>query len=166
MTFAISDLSDTVLVTATAYLHPGHSFVSEVPTEVTTILGSCVAVCVWDEVAGIGGLTHYLLPHPLGKETARSRFGVSAIADLLDAVVARGARAARLKAKVFGGSAMNATLATRGTDIGAKNVQLALNAMRERSIVVVTSDTGGSAGRKLLFRTHDGSAWIKYLGAR
>ena len=47
----------------TVYLHPGQVFVSPDPTEVTTILGSCVAVCVFDPVLRLGGTNHYLLPH-------------------------------------------------------------------------------------------------------
>ncbi|HEX6770065.1 MAG TPA: chemotaxis protein CheD, partial [Candidatus Binatia bacterium] len=69
---------------ATAYLHPGQLFVAADSYAVTTILGSCVAVCLWDPVTRIGGINHFLLPTFSGQGIASPRFGNIAIKDLLD----------------------------------------------------------------------------------
>ena len=57
------------------YLHPGQLVVSAAPCSVSTILGSCVAVCVWDEETGIGGMNHFLLPNFAGRGLSSARFG-------------------------------------------------------------------------------------------
>lgn len=147
-----------------AYLHPGHSLIATAPTVVTTILGSCVSVCLWDEERGIGGLTHYLLPRPGTVRGEAARFGTTAIGQLVDQLRQLGAT--QLSAKIFGGSSMSSALAAAGRDLGTQNAAVAHQALRELHIPIVAQDTGGSSGRKLLFHTDDGSAFVKYLEAR
>lgn len=145
------------------YLHPGRSFVATAPTVVTTILGSCVSVCLWDENAHIGGLTHYLLPDPIGPGDP-ARFGTTAIVDLVDQLRRIGAMS--LVAKVFGGSSMNSALAAAGRDLGTRNSEVACEMLRTLGVSIVARDVGGVHGRKLLFQTDDGMAWIKRLEKR
>lgn len=150
-----------------AYVHGGQSFVAAEPTIVTTILGSCVSVCFFDAAAEIGGITHYVLPRPLmGAAMPPPKIGTVAIPQLFESLVAIGASPARLCAKVFGGASMHA--ASRGTarDLGHQNALVAMEVLARLSICVVASDTGGAHGRKLVFHTDDGSAWIKYLEGR
>ena len=77
---------------ATAYLHPGQLFVSANSYAVTTILGSCVAVCLWDPVTQIGGINHFLLPTFSGEGIASPRFGNFAIKELLDQLAQLGSQ--------------------------------------------------------------------------
>jgi len=135
------------------YLHPGRSFVATAPTIVTTILGSCVSVCLWDEDARIGGLTHYLLPDPIGPGDP-ARFGTTAILNLVDQLHCAGA--ANFVAKIFGGSSM-------GSALGARNVDVAREMLHTLEVAIVACDVGGAFGRKLLFQTDDGEAWVKRL---
>ncbi len=146
------------------YLHPGQSLIATVPTVVTTILGSCVSVCLWDETRALGGLTHYLLPQPVGAQLDSARFGATAIPQLAQQLQSRGAT--RLTAKIFGGAAMNSALSASGRDLGTKNAAIAAELLDRLGIPVAAVDTGGSSGRKLLFHTDDGTALVKYLGAR
>ena len=83
-----------------AYLHAGHMVVSSDPCRVTTVLGSCVAVGLWDPTSGVGGVNHFLLPQ--GSESAR--FGNVAVRTLIREVVAAGGRRRSLQAKLFGGA--------------------------------------------------------------
>jgi chemotaxis protein CheD len=88
---------------AQVYLHPGQLAVASKPTAITTVLGSCVAVCIHDPVAGVGGMNHFLLPHHVERERS-ARFGTVAIPDLVSAVLRAGAKRVSLVAKVFGGA--------------------------------------------------------------
>ena len=166
----MSDLSATLMQNEPAagvdrkYLHPGHSFHSLTPAIVTTILGSCVSVCLWDDVRGVGGLTHYLLPTPLNGRVEASRFGTTAIPQLIEQLRALGAR--HLSAKIFGGSAINAALAAEGRDLGTRNVEVAVETLEAHRIAIVAKDVGGSSGRKLVFQTDSGHVWIKRLEAQ
>ncbi|HEY0142477.1 MAG TPA: chemotaxis protein CheD [Thermoanaerobaculia bacterium] len=146
------------------YLHPGHSTVSVEPALVTTILGSCVSVCLWDDRLRIGGITHYLLPQPISGAADPARFGSTAIRAIAAELTGYGAT--KLVAKVFGGSTMNSALATTGRDLGSQNVAMAAEELQALGIPVTASDTGGPIGRKLIFQTDDGTAWVKFLERR
>ncbi len=56
------------------HLQPGEIFVSGNGTSITTLLGSCVAVCLWDEKKKIGGMNHVILPKNRDDESPSSRF--------------------------------------------------------------------------------------------
>jgi chemotaxis protein CheD len=108
----------------------------------------------------VGGLNHYLLPHPVNGAAASSRFGLPAITSLLAEVRRLGA-GPRLTAKVFGG--MQSTMRSIHDDLGRANADLAFRILQEEGIPVVARDTGGARGRKLIFRVPSGEAWVKYL---
>ncbi len=143
------------------YLHAGQLAVAAEPTAITTILGSCVAVCLFDPVARIGGMNHYLLPHHVERERS-PRFGTVAIPELVARVLAAGARSAALQAKVFGGASLIG--AFRGSrNLGEENARLAARLLADAGIPVLDRDVGGTRGRKLIFHVDDGSAWVRTL---
>lgn len=143
------------------YLHAGDLAVAKKPTAVVTILGSCVAVCLWDPDSGVGGVNHYLLPFHVEREKS-ARFGSVAIPRLVEEVITAGADPRRLKAKVFGGASVIAAF-DRGRRLGDENARLALDTLRTLGIPVVEQDVGGTKGRKLVFHCDDGAAWIRIL---
>ncbi|MSP37959.1 MAG: chemotaxis protein CheD [Deltaproteobacteria bacterium] len=145
------------------YLHPGQLFASRQSHAVTTILGSCVAVCLWDAVKKIGGINHYLLPAFTGDGVASPRFGNVAIAELIEQLTALGCRKRDLQAKLFGGACVIAAFRNRATHLGWENVQTAEKILEREDIPVIGQDIGGDKGRKLIFHTDDGSAWVKRL---
>ena len=145
------------------YLHPGQLVATREPAVVTTILGSCVAVCLWDEVAGAGGVNHYLLPEGPGTDTGALRFGNVATEALIDRLLRLGAQRGRLRAKVFGGACISASFTGQTPHLGATNVARALDVLAREGLRVDARDTGGRRGRKLLFQTDDGVAWVKEL---
>lgn len=151
-----------------AYVHPGHSFAADAPTVITTILGSCVSVCLFDERIRIGGITHYVLPRPLGGTTRleTGKIGTLAVHALVNELMSLGARRERMTAKVFGGASMLAQVTNTARDLGAQNAAIGLEILSELRIRVVAQDVGGTRGRKLVFQTDDGAAWIKYLESR
>ncbi|MFZ5723461.1 MAG: chemotaxis protein CheD [Pseudomonadota bacterium] len=148
-----------------AYLMPGAVHVSSVPVRCTTILGSCVALCLFDVAAGVGGLNHFLLP---GAAPARDpeplRWSDDACDFLYERVIAAGASACRLQVKVFGGAAVGMPVNAGSLRIGERNVEAVLSMLQRRRLPApLASDVGGAAGRKLVFEAHTGRAWVKVL---
>lgn len=146
------------------YVHPGGLVASREPAAITTILGSCVSVCLWDCRLGQGGLNHYLLPHWAGPHVASpQRFGNVALEELVDALLDLGSRRADLLARVYGGACVLEAFRARGEHLGAANVALARRFLRQASIAIVDEDVGGWRGRHLTFQTDDGSARVRIL---
>ena len=134
------------------YLAPGQLFASGDHVQVTTILGSCVAVCLFDNEAEVGGVNHFLLPHGTPPSP---RFADHATTLLLQRVLALGAERGHLRAKLFGGASA----------LGACNVEVARERLAAERIPVVAEDTGGDLGRKLIFEVQTGSAWVRAIDA-
>ena len=90
------------------------------------------------------------------------RFGNVAIGSLIENLTTLGCDVANLKAKVFGGASVMGSR-SRTDLLGSRNVRMAFGALEEEGISIVGADTEGSSGRKLIFRTDDGSSWVKRL---
>jgi chemotaxis protein CheD len=146
-----------------AYLHAGHILVSRDPCRITTVLGSCVAVGIWDDITHVGGLNHFLLPHRLPTGAASPRFGNIAVRALVEGVIAAGGRRQSLQAKVFGGACVLRAFREGGWHLGSKNVEVARSMLLEEGIPIAAEDVEGPRGRKLIFQTHDGAAWVRSL---
>jgi chemotaxis protein CheD len=143
------------------YLFPGQVMVAAQDCRVTTILGSCIAVALHDWSRRLGGMNHFLLPRG-PRDSDSARFGEVALPRLLNELIALGASRTDLVAKVFGGASVLAPAAVR-RDIGRANAEIALAFLAAERIRVVAQHTGGTQGRKLVFRTSDGVVWLKSL---
>jgi chemotaxis protein CheD len=144
----------------TCYLQPGQLLICSEPTTVTTILGSCVSVCLWDRRKATGAINHYLLPR--GYEEKSLRCGPIAIARLIGEMRALGSGPGDLQAKLFGGAWILATR-QRENHIGALNVRLARDELAREGIPIAAEDVGGNRGRKIVFHTESGIALVKKL---
>ncbi len=142
------------------YLHPGQVHASADPSSVVTVLGSCVAVCLFDLQSGVGGMNHFLLPHATIRDQT-PRFGGIAMARLLEQVLELGASRGRLRAKIFGGACIIDAFKSRS--LGTENVEVAVKALREAGVPVLERDVGGRHGRKVVFHTDTGAAWVRAL---
>ena len=150
----------TIIDLPSRYLFPAEIFVASEPTMVSTVLGSCVAVCLWDSRFAIGGMNHYLLPLWNGDGLATPKYGNIAIRQLVEKVIAKGAERKNMQAKIFGGAAMWSN--TEGLfAIGLRNIELAQQQLKELQIPVVASDVGGMLSRKIFFNTDDGSVLLR-----
>jgi len=146
------------------FLYPGQLFVSREPAVVTTILGSCAALCLWDRHKKIGGMNHYLLPEGDEVGAKRLRYGNIANPELLRELLALGCEIKHLQAKVFGGSSAFAADPTQS--LGARNVQLAEEFVHNAGIRLVAKEVSGKHGRRLIFHTHDGVTVIRDFSNR
>jgi chemotaxis protein methyltransferase CheR len=128
----------------------GEIYVSDEPVWITTLLGSCVAVCLFDEVAGVAGMNHFMLPTPREPSSDCNRYGVHSMELLINSLMAHGADRRRMKAKVFGGCS------TVGNDfayIGINNVDFAINFLEIEGIPVVAQFTNQGTGMYIEFHT-------------
>ncbi len=124
----------------------------------STILGSCVAACVRDVDAGIGGMNHFLLPGDTS--TDGLRYGVQSMELLINALLRAGARRDRLEAKLFGGARIVAGL----SDIGAQNVKFAQRFLSDEGIAYAGGSLGGTQARRIQYWPYDGRARQTYIG--
>ena len=123
-------------------------------TVLTTILGSCVAACMSDPVAGVGGMNHFLLPGEDSDDTDSLRYGVHAMELLVNGLLKLGARRGRLEAKLFGGARV-----VRGlSDVGRQNAEFAERFLRNEGIQSAGGDLGGQCARRIQFWAADGRA--------
>ena len=145
------------------YLYPGRIFTSVEPMVVSTILGSCVAVCLWDPSAAVGGINHFLLPSNPSRGASDPRYGDTAMTRLIDSMVERGAATRRLVAKIVGGASVLDAFAGARKSIGDQNVAIAREFLSRLDIRITGDQTGGRKGRKLLFHTGNGTAYVKEI---
>ncbi|MGZ3376053.1 MAG: chemotaxis protein CheD [Phenylobacterium sp.] len=118
----------------------------------TTILGSCVAACVRDPVAGVGGMNHFLLPGESGGEGLR--YGVQSMELLVNALLRRGARRDRLEVKLFGGARLIDGL----TDVGSQNAAFAERFVRDEGLQAAGGSLRGSQARRIQYWPVSGRA--------
>jgi len=145
------------------YLHPGQLFASTEPTVITTILGSCVGVCLWDPVLKAGALNHFLLPYGKGEGAAALRFGNLSMENLIRKMDLMGCSRENIQAKIFGGGCVIQAFRDEGQHLGLKNIEIAKKVLKEEKIRIAGEDVGGRNGRKLIFHTEDGTVWVKLL---
>ncbi|OYU69125.1 MAG: chemotaxis protein CheD [Alphaproteobacteria bacterium PA2] len=125
-----------------------HYVTSDPDVVLTTILGSCVAVCLRDVANGIGGMNHFLLPEGPSDGTGESRrYGAFAMELLINDVLKMGGMRRNLEGKLFGGARMSSGL----TDIGAKNAAFAEQFMADEGIDVVSRSLGGFEARRIQY---------------
>jgi chemotaxis protein CheD len=146
----------------THFLYPSSLFASNEPHIVSTILGSCVAVCLFDATTKIGGINHYMLPFWNGQGLASPKYGNIAIERLLKKMIALGCKKSNIRAKVFGGGEVIETNIAQ-FKIGQRNIELAMEALDDLKIPIVAKSVGGKLGRKIEFNTETGEVKQKYI---
>jgi chemotaxis protein CheD len=159
---------DREFATEAVKILPGEYFATADATAISTLLGSCVSVCLYDRVSGVGGMNHFLLPELRqgGKAvrcagdctaTCCARYGSCAIELLLQRLEQLGASRARLEAKLFGAGRMMAGM----VDIGGKNAAFAREHLQGVGIPVVASDLGERSPRRIIFFPATGQVFVK-----
>lgn len=144
------------------YLYPGNIFASADPHLVTTILGSCISVCLFDPVVAIGGINHYMLPLWNGEGLASPRYGNIAITRLVEKLERLGCKWHRLEAKVFGGGEV--LRITRGSiNVSERNIIFAKDILGQMKIPIIAIDVGGKTGRRIVMNSGNGKVVMKRL---
>lgn len=148
------------------YLKPGELCFCRVPTLVTTILGSCVAVTMFHTRLGIAAVCHAVQPvcPRLGMECPehcmkKYHYVSCVIPEMLHLMTAWGAGSDALEVKLFGGAAVLTTSAD--SSIGKQNIETARSVLKDMGLQLKARQTGGQHGRKLIFNTHTGEVLLK-----
>jgi chemotaxis protein CheD len=143
-------------------LFPGEYFIAHKPVVLSTLLGSCVAVCMRDPYVGVGGMNHFMLPEPgrSGSSSAwsvKTRYGSYAMETLINGIMKHGGQRNRLEVKVFGG----AKLYEGAGDIGATNVRWVLEYLDLEGLRPIASDLGKKYPRTIYYYTDTGRLLMK-----
>lgn len=130
------------------FLKPGYIFIYRGPVMVRAVLGSAVAVALWDRQQQWGGITHYLFPRTSNRQEATARYGNVALLALTNLLQEQGASLEDLEAQIFGGASPRTAISD---DIGAQNIEVARQILARKKIRLVSEDVGGYKGRKLIY---------------
>ena len=139
---------------------PGEYFVSSEDIVIMTVLGSCIAACIWDGRARVGGMNHFMLPDGDASEGS-GRYGSYAMELLLNEMLKLGARRETMQAKVFGGGQVMAGFTTM--NVGERNTKFVLEYLATERIPVVSQDVLDIHPRKVCFFPVTGKALVKRL---
>jgi chemotaxis protein CheD len=142
----------------------GEYFASKEPIIISTILGPCVAVCLYDPIKKIGGMNHILLP---GKANTNSynkpaRYGINAMELLINEMMKLGSHPLNFKAKVFGGANVLSTINYHNT-MGLKNAEFIIDFLINEKIKIVNQNIGGFDSRKIFFHTETNDVLLKRI---
>jgi chemotaxis protein CheD len=146
------------------FLQPCTLFAHRQEHWVTTILGSCIAVCLWDARLGLGGINHYMLPLWNGEGLPTPKYGNIAIERLLAKLEGLGSRRGQLVAKLFGGGRVIPGDAAPFS-VGDRNILLARELLTTHGIPIGAEAVGGVRGVKIHFNTRTGGVLLARLPA-
>lgn len=150
---------------------PGEFYAAKDNELISTLLGSCIAVCLYDLKSGVGGMNHFLLPEYAGRKEnggngqglySSARYGVSAMEHLILEMQLQGADRTSLHAKVFGGGHV-LSIGHSPNGVGERNIRFIREYLKTEKIKVVSEDTGGDFSRKILFNTEDYSVRLSKI---
>ena len=146
---------------------PGRHYVTTKPDEmIVTLLGSCVAACIRDPVAAIGGLNHFLLPesengHWGNTVDAAMRYGNHAMETLINDIIKFGGQRSRLEFKVFGGAQVIEGVSAQS--VGQKNVEFVQGYLRNEGYDIAAEHLGGIAPRRIQYFPMTGKVQMRQL---
>ncbi len=144
------------------FLEPGNVFVCWQPYKLATVVGSSVAICMFDQLSKVSGMTVFSFPNSTYKNEIPYS-GAHSIPQLLEMMYNLGARNHNIQAHVLGGSFSKLY---QNKDIGKKNIEMAFKSLKKNRIQIINDDTGGIFGRKIVFDTACGDIVVykaKYI---
>lgn len=138
---------------------PGEYFVTHEDMLMVTVLGSCIAACLWDTRARVGGMNHFMLPD--GDGDLSGRYGSYAMELLINELQKKGARRETLQAKVFGGAQVMHRLSS--INVGERNTRFVLDYLQTERIALLSQDVLDIYPRKVCYFPATGKAMVKRL---
>jgi len=133
------------------YLKPGYIYVSKTPSIITTVLGSCISVCLYDINEKYGGMNHYLFPRKRENDQSTAKYGDIAIYSLIKSFLDFGSNKSNLYATIVGGAHLENS--TDSEFIAGENIKICRQILNKVNIKIVKEVTGGIFGRKVDFYT-------------
>ena len=139
---------------------PGEYFVHDQDILIMTTLGSCIAACLWDREARVGGMNHFMLP---AGDADSGRYGSYAMELLINEMMKHGATRATMEAKVFGGGQVIDGMTSM--NIGENNTDFVMAYLKTERIPIMSKDVLGPYPRKVCFLPASGKAMVKRLAS-
>lgn len=144
----------------TVNVHAGDCFVTEKDDEkAITVLGSCIAACIRDPVAHVGGMNHFMLPGVHNTTGNSARYGAYAMEKLINEIIKRGGVKRRFEVKVFGGG----NVIDSSSNIGQKNCVFVTEYLKNESLPIVSQDLGGTWPRRVHYHVGTGQVFVRKL---
>lgn len=143
------------------FVLPGEIAITKQPAVISTLLGSCVAVCLYNKKLKFGGMNHFMLPSGSNKNML-GKYGDYSTRKLIDTMLRADSVKSNLKAHVYGGAAVVGHL-NSGFEIGKRNIEMAFGTLKEYGIEVTKKLTGGESGMKLSFDNQSGEVEVKMI---
>jgi chemotaxis protein CheD len=153
-----TDLKDGL---PSVFISQGELYCTATPTVISTVLGSCISVCLWDSKRGIGGMNHFVLPYAQGRGRSL-RYGDVAVEALVQKMLALGSYPQDIEAKLFGGA--SAMPSPQSQAVGDGNLAVAIDVLERAGITLSARSTGGSNGCVIHFQTASGEVLVRRLG--
>ena len=138
---------------------PGEYYVTRDDPMIMTVLGSCIAACLWDPQVRVGGMNHFMLPEGAGDTSGR--YGSYAMELLINEMIKLGARREAMQAKVFGGGQVMHSFTTM--NVGERNTDFVLSYLKTERIAIVSQDVLDIHPRKVCYFPATGKAMVKRL---
>jgi chemotaxis protein CheD len=148
-------------------IHIGDYYSSRTPVVISTILGPCAAVCLYDAESKIGGMNHILLPgeNPIEIGTGDSRYGINAMELLINQMMKLGANRYKLTAKVFGGASILSTIASEFC-MGMRNIEFVVDFLLTEKIPILNYNFGGVDSRRIYYHTDTDDVLLKRIKSK
>ena len=151
-----------------AKLLPGDFYVTKEDEVLDTVLGSCVSACIRNPKTGIGGMNHFMLPHPRGEAGdswnavtgTATRYGSASMEQLINKILSAGGLRADLEVKIFGGARVLAA----ATDVGQHNVTFVRDFLKQEGLKITSEDVGSTTPRHVQYFPLSGRVRVKHLG--
>ena len=131
------------------YLKPGYLFVNKERSIISTVLGSCISICLYDKLKKYGGMNHYIFPERQKNDPMSTKFGNVAIIQLLKCFIDLASQKKDLVAHIIGGAHLEDNL--NSNEIAQHNIVIARKILKKQRIKIISEYTGGVAGRKVIF---------------
>jgi chemotaxis protein CheD len=147
----------------------GELIISRDPSDVLACigLGSCIAMCIWEPVARVGGVAHMLLP--VSRNNAEmmgspAKYIANGVPNLINRMIKNGAARSNLIVKITGGSRMlNIPGENNILDIGQRNINEVKAVMKRENIPIIAEDVGGTSGRSVQLFMESGKIVVRNL---
>jgi len=146
------------------FLKPGEFHVTSKPVILETLVGSCVCVCLCNIKNGWAAMNHFLRDRPSGEAVVNiGEFGSTSTRHIVDKLLAIDNVPSHYRAMVFGGAAVIKTV-MRNSDVGSRNIEVALQVLAETRISISQSEVAGKRGRRVTFNTEEGTVTWRFAG--
>lgn len=144
-------------------IYAGEYYISIKKEIISTVVGSCVAICLFDKTSDIGGMNHYMLPYNTSENNISNRYGITSITNLLRDMEKLGASRENIQAKIFGGGNVLTTANIKRVKVGDLNIAFARKYLSENNIEILNEDVGDTIGRNITYISSTQTVFVKKI---